>query len=131
MKETETCIWLSPGGPSDAGMVDIRSEHAAEGGLAGADRAAFGRPDRRDGDHAGGRGEQGDGWPLARALLGKCIGGLQRDGTRPGRKPPLRAETIQQVVHKTLHDKPTAGTHWSIRKMAAATGLSYTRAQRI
>src|SRR5215210_7965171 len=38
--------------------------------------------------------------------LAKGIGGLRRDATRPGRKPPLNAETIQQVVHKTLHEKP-------------------------
>jgi transposase len=63
--------------------------------------------------------------------LAKGIAGLQRDATRPGRKPPLPAETIQQVVHKTLHEKPPAGAHWTIRKMAAATGLSYTSVQRI
>jgi transposase len=63
--------------------------------------------------------------------LAKGIAGLRRDGTRPGRKPPLSAETIQQVVHKTLHEKPRAGTHWSIRKMAAATRLSYSSVQRI
>jgi transposase len=63
--------------------------------------------------------------------LAKGIAGLRRDATRPGRKPPLSAETIQQVVNKTLHEKPQAGTHWSIRKMGAATGLSYTSVQRI
>ena len=59
------------------------------------------------------------------------IAGLRRDATRPGRKPPLSAETINQVVDRTLHEKPPAGTHWSIRKMAAASGLSYTSVQRI
>jgi len=63
--------------------------------------------------------------------LAKGIAGLRRDATRPGRKPPLSAETIALVVDKTLHEKPAAGTHWSIRKMAAATGLSYTSVQRI
>ena len=63
--------------------------------------------------------------------LAKGIAGLRRDATRPGRKPPLSAETIQQVVDKTLHEKPPAGTHWSIRKMAAASGLSYSSVQRI
>src|SRR5215469_2256459 len=38
--------------------------------------------------------------------LAKGIAGLRRDATRPGRKPPLSAETIQQVVNKTLHEKP-------------------------
>jgi transposase len=37
--------------------------------------------------------------------LGQGIAGLRRDATRPGRKPPLSAEIIQQVVHKTLHEK--------------------------
>src|SRR6202162_483640 len=63
--------------------------------------------------------------------LAKGVAGLRRDATRPGRKPPLSAETIQQVVHKTLHEKPAAGTHGSIRKMAAATSLSYSSVQRI
>ena len=63
--------------------------------------------------------------------LAAGIGGLKRDATRPGRKPPLSAETIERVVDKTLHEKPAAGTHWSIRKMARAAGLSYTSVQRI
>jgi transposase len=63
--------------------------------------------------------------------LAKGIAGLRRDATRPGRKAPLSAETIQQVVHKTLHEKPPAGTHWSIRTMAVATALSRSSVQRI
>jgi transposase len=63
--------------------------------------------------------------------LAKAIPGLRRDGTRPGRKPPLTGEPIKQVVDKTLHEKPAAGTHWTSRKMAAACGLSYTSVQRI
>jgi SRSO17 transposase len=34
-------------------------------------------------------------------------------------------------LHQTLHEKPVTGTHWSIRKMARATDLSYTSVQRI
>jgi len=63
--------------------------------------------------------------------LAKGITGLRRDATRPGRKPPLTMAAIEQVLNKTLHEKPPAGTHWSSRKMAAATGLSYTSVQRI
>jgi transposase len=59
------------------------------------------------------------------------ITGLRRDATRPGRKPPLSAETIQMVVHKTLHEKPPSSTHWSLRKMAAVSGLSRSSIQRI
>jgi transposase len=63
--------------------------------------------------------------------LAAGIGGLKRDATRPGRKPPLGAETIERVIQKTLHEKPAAGTHWSIRKMARAVGLSCTSVHRI
>src|SRR5246127_2262804 len=48
-------------GQVDAGRVGFRPEHAPEAGLAGADRAAFGRAGRRDGDRAVGRQEQGNG----------------------------------------------------------------------
>lgn len=57
--------------------------------------------------------------------------GLKRDASRPGRKPPLSAATIKRVVHMTLHEKPPAGTHWSVRKMAKAVGLSHSSVQRI
>lgn len=63
--------------------------------------------------------------------LATGIAGLRRDATRPGRKPPLTAAAIEQVVDKTLHEKPAAGTNWSSRKMAAACGLSDTSVQRI
>jgi transposase len=70
-------------------------------------------------------------WRWQERFPAEGVAGLCRDATRPGRKPPLRAETIERIVHKTLHEKPAAGTHWSIRKMARATDLSYTSAQRI
>src|SRR6476646_1990189 len=57
--------------------------------------------------------------------------GLERDATRPGRKPPLEATTIERVVNMTLNEKPPGGTHWSLRKMAKAVGLSHSSVQRI
>jgi transposase len=59
------------------------------------------------------------------------IEGLKRDATRPGRKKPLSAETIKRVVDMTLHEKPPAGTHWSVRKLAKAVALSPSSVQRI
>ena len=59
------------------------------------------------------------------------VGGLKRDATRRGRKPPLAASTIERVVHMTLHEKPTAATHWSSRMLAKAAGISYASVQRI
>jgi transposase len=70
-------------------------------------------------------------WRWQERYLAQGIGGLQRDATRPGRKPPLTAEVIAEVVEKTLREKPAAATHWSIRRMAHAVGLSHTSVQRI
>jgi len=57
--------------------------------------------------------------------------GLVRDATRPPRRKPLTPEQINAVVNKTLHERPANATHWSVRSMAAATGLSRSSIQRI
>jgi transposase len=57
--------------------------------------------------------------------------GLRRDATRPSRKPPLSAALVARVVHMTLHEKPPAATHWSLRGMAHAVGISRSSVQRI
>ena len=38
--------------------------------------------------------------------LARGAAGLERDATRPGRKPPLTAAAIERVVNMTLHEKP-------------------------
>src|SRR5271166_5557182 len=44
--------------------------------------------------------------------------GLERNATRPGRKPPLDAATIERVVNLTLNEKPPTAPHWSARTLA-------------
>ena len=61
----------------------------------------------------------------------KGVDGLLKDATRPSRVKPLTPEKIKQVVHMTLHEKPPKATHWSVRTMAAAAGVSYSSVQRI
>jgi hypothetical protein len=63
--------------------------------------------------------------------LAQGIAGLRREAPRPGRNPPLSAESIERVVQMTLHEKPPAATRWSARKLARAVGLSHTSVQRI
>lgn len=61
-------------------------------------------------------------------------GGLQvllRDAPRPGRKPRLSAKKVEQVVERTLHTKPRNATHWSVRTLAEAEGLSPSMVHRI
>ncbi|MFQ5974122.1 MAG: helix-turn-helix domain-containing protein [Alphaproteobacteria bacterium] len=56
---------------------------------------------------------------------------LLRDAPRPGRKPRLGAGVIKRVVDMTLHATPPNATHWSVRSMAAAVGISHTSVQRV
>lgn len=66
-----------------------------------------------------------------RRFLAKGVAGLLKDASRPPRRKPLAAEKIAEVVHMTLHTKPANATHWSVRTMAAAAGLSASSIQRI
>jgi transposase len=50
----------------------------------------------------------------------------------PRRGPPrLPPEKVQAVVEATLHTKPSNATHWSVRTMAKAQGISPAAVQRI
>lgn len=53
------------------------------------------------------------------------------DELRPGRPRPISDERVAQLVRKTLKTKPQAGTHWSIRQIAAETGVSKSTVHRI
>lgn len=88
-----------------------------------------------------------EGWPnqaisatvgLSSATVGKWrkrflesgIEGLY-DEWRPGRPRSVRNEQVAEVVFKTLETKPKDETHWSIRGMARASGLSKDTVHRI
>lgn len=57
--------------------------------------------------------------------------GLLKDWQRPGRKPKISDNTIQDVIELTLHSHPEGATHWSTRTLAKKTGLSHVAIQRI
>ena len=69
-------------------------------------------------------------WRWQERYLAKGIAGLRRDATRPGRKPPLSAEVIERVVHKTLHETPEADA-LEHPQDGPYRRLSYTSVQRI
>ena len=56
---------------------------------------------------------------------------LVEDAPGRGRKPQISGQKIKQIVEATLHSKPKAATHWSVRTMAAAQGVSAASVQRI
>src|SRR3954453_9290088 len=54
------------------------------------------------------------------------------DEPRPGQPRKITDEQVEQVIVKTLEERPPdRGTHWSTRKMAAATGLNQTAISKI
>jgi len=59
------------------------------------------------------------------------ISGLLKDAPRPGRRKAIGAEVVKRVVEATMHTTPAGATHWSVRSMAKAQGLSRMTVQRI
>ena len=47
-----------------------------------------------------------------------------RDAQRPGRKRSIGQDKVEEIVKKTVEEKPQDRTHWSTRSMAKATGVS-------
>lgn len=62
------------------------------------------------------------------------IGGpeaLTRELPRGRRFPRLSEAKVQQIVEATVNTKPHAETHWSVRRMAKAQGVSPASVQRV
>lgn len=53
------------------------------------------------------------------------------DEYRPGRPRTVSDAQVAEVIERTLNTTPKDATHWSIRSMAAETGLSHTTIRRI
>ena len=65
-----------------------------------------------------------------RRFLEQGIAGLH-DELRPGRPRPISDERVARLVRKTLKTKPKGRTHWSIRQVAAESGVSKSTVHRI
>src|SRR6266508_589907 len=64
-------------------------------------------------------------------FLALRLEGLKKDAPRPGRIPSIPEKKVRAVVQATLHTTPRGATHWSIRTMAKAQGISRMEVQRI
>ena len=64
-------------------------------------------------------------------FLALRLPGLVKDAPRPGRTPRISARKVALVVEATLHTTPPQATHWSVRSMAEAQGISRMAVQRI
>ena len=58
-----------------------------------------------------------------RVLEAGCPG-IEHDALGRGRKPGITAERKAEIVRMTTQEKPDNATHWSLSRMAKATGLS-------
>jgi len=59
------------------------------------------------------------------------LAGIVKDAPRPGRKPKLSVALVRRVVKATVETTPPHATHWSVRTMAKAQGISRMAVQRI
>src|SRR5438552_11068491 len=59
------------------------------------------------------------------------LAGVLKDAPRPGRKATLTPEKVDAIVHATLQCTPKDATHWSVRSMARAQGVSSAMVHRI
>jgi len=64
-------------------------------------------------------------------FLADGVSGIERDETRPGRKPKISARKVKTVVALTTQQRPDNATHWSTRSMAAVAGISAASVRRI
>lgn len=63
-------------------------------------------------------------------FIERRINGLY-DELRPGKPRTIDDERVADLINKTLHTKPANGaTHWSVRSIAAETGISSTSVHR-
>jgi putative transposase len=64
-----------------------------------------------------------------RRYLDHGIEGLH-DELRPGRPRTFEDDRVADVINCALQKRPTSSTHWSVRSMAAETGISKSTVQR-
>jgi len=59
------------------------------------------------------------------------LDGIRKDAPRPGRKPKVTQEKVNEIIDRTLHTKPNGATHWTTRTLAKEVGVGYATVHRI
>jgi transposase len=71
-------------------------------------------------------------WRWQERYLEAGVDGLLRDRTRPSRVPPLDQGKVAEVIRRTLEEPPPGeATHWTVRAMARASGVSPAKVHQI
>ena len=74
-------------------------------------------------DRRGGRGVVADGGVVAAEVQRAGLEGLAT-APRSGRPREIDDAEVQRVLAMTLEPPPDGSTHWSVRRLAAAAGIS-------
>jgi len=91
--------------------------------------ASEGRQDQEIGRELGITRQKASRWRKRFLQLG--MEGLRKDAPRPGRKRAVSATKIEEIVTRTLYETPAMATPWSVRRMAAVSGVSRATVARI
>jgi len=70
-------------------------------------------------------------WRWQERYIEAGVDGLLRDRTRPPRIPALAEAKVAEVIRRTLEDPPGEATHWTVRTMARASGVSPAKVHQI
>ena len=71
-------------------------------------------------------------WRWQERYLEAGVDGLLRDKTRPSRIPALAETKVAEVIRRTLEEPPPGeATHWTVRAMARASGVSPAKVHQI
>jgi transposase len=71
-------------------------------------------------------------WRWQERYIEAGVEGLLRDRTRPSRVPPLDQRKVAEVIRRTLEESPPGeATHWTVRAMARASGVSPAKVHQI
>jgi len=119
-----------PRSPASRGSGS-RSEHTAKGRAARPDRAgtAEGQSNHRLAKELNTSRPTILLWRQRYAQAG--LSGLLKDAPRPGRRKQIGAPKVEAIVNATLQTRPRDATHWSVRTMARAQGVSPATVHRI
>ncbi len=70
-------------------------------------------------------------WRWQARFAAEGVDGLMRDKTRPPGRKPLSQKVKLKVLKMTASETPPNATHWSVRTMGKAAGISHAAVQRI
>jgi transposase len=59
------------------------------------------------------------------------LAGIEQDAPRGGRTPAVRQDKEAEIIALTTQQTPPGATHWSVRTMAKAAGVSKSTVQRV